>query len=120
MSNYDETYKGYPRPIIGQITATGKSAYQSWLDQGNVGSEADFINSLLLGESFIYKQTTTSDVWIINHNLNKFPSVTTVTTIDGEERVIKGEVVYLDENNLEIRFRQKNNPFALKGKAYLN
>lgn len=29
----------------GPIGPTGKSAYQSWLDQGNTGTEQDFINS---------------------------------------------------------------------------
>lgn len=35
-----------PTPIIGEITAAGKSAYELWLDQGNSGTIQDFLNSL--------------------------------------------------------------------------
>lgn len=35
----------------GRDGANGKSAYQIWLDAGNVGSEHDFLNSLKSGES---------------------------------------------------------------------
>lgn len=33
-------------PIIGVAPTPGKSAYEIWLEQGNTGSEADFIASL--------------------------------------------------------------------------
>jgi hypothetical protein len=35
-----------PVPIIGKVTAAGKSAYEIWLDQGNVGDIQDFLGSL--------------------------------------------------------------------------
>ena len=35
----------------GRDGANGKSAYQIWLDAGNVGSEHDFLNTLKSGES---------------------------------------------------------------------
>jgi hypothetical protein len=35
-----------PVPIIGKVTAAGKSAYEIWLDQGNVGTIQDFLGSL--------------------------------------------------------------------------
>jgi hypothetical protein len=39
----------------------GKSAYESWLDQGNVGSEADFIKALLQDATFIFEQQQASN-----------------------------------------------------------
>jgi hypothetical protein len=54
-----------PVPIIGKITASGKSAYEVWLSAGNSGTVADYLNSLK-GEGsdkhFVYKQSTSSDV----------------------------------------------------------
>lgn len=98
--------------------ARGKSAYESWLDQGNTGTEADFVQELLQDETYIYRQTTNSDTWTINHNLEKFPSVTVVT--ETTQEVMIGEVRYIDNNNLEIKFKKKTIPYAIKGKAYLN
>lgn len=98
--------------------ARGKSAYESWLDQGNTGTEADFVQALLQDETFVYRQTTNSDTWTINHNLEKYPSVTIVTETTNE--VMFGEVTYIDNNNLEVKFKKRSIPYAIKGKAYLN
>lgn len=57
-------------------------------------------------------QNTASDEWIINHNLNKKPSI---TTVDSADNVVVGEETYIDENNVKITFKGK-----FKGKAYLN
>lgn len=35
--------------LAAVIGPAGKSAYQSWLDQGNVGTEAEFLASLSTG-----------------------------------------------------------------------
>jgi len=98
--------------------ARGKSAYESWLDQGNTGTEADFVKDLLQDETFIYRQTTSSSTWTINHDLEKYPSVTVVTETTNE--VMFGEVTYIDNNNLQVKFTKKTIPYAIKGKAYLN
>lgn len=38
------------------VGARGKSAYQSWLDQGNTGTEAQFIAALLADTTFVFDQ----------------------------------------------------------------
>ncbi|MDX1532598.1 MAG: hypothetical protein R3230_00105 [Nitrosopumilaceae archaeon] len=45
--------------IGGSRGPRGKSAYQSWLDQGNTGTEADFINSLSNPNVFFQTTNTT-------------------------------------------------------------
>ena len=62
------------------------------------------------GNSFL--QTPAQSVWVINHNLNKFPSVTVVDTAGS---IILGEITYTDKNNLTLTFSA-----AFKGTAYLN
>jgi len=94
------------------IGARGKSAYESWLDQGNIGSEADFINALLQNETFIYEQQQASDEWVITHNLGKFPSV---TIIDSGDNIVFGDVQYINSNSLKITFT-----VIFSGKVYLN
>ena len=60
----------------------------------------------------VHPQDTASAVWDITHNLNKFPSVTSVNINNIE---IKGEIQYKDTNNLTITFSA-----GYSGKAYLN
>lgn len=62
--------------------------------------------------SYTHDQTTATTEWTITHNLNKKPSV---TIIDSMKRVVVGEVEYLDNNGLIVRFK-----YAFKGKAILN
>ncbi len=61
---------------------------------------------------FTFTQDNPSAVWNIQHNLEKFPSV---TVIDSADDVVYGNTTYVDENNLTINFSA---PFS--GKAYLN
>lgn len=62
--------------------------------------------------TYIHEQGVASSEWVINHNLNKFPSVTVVDSADNE--IIVG-VRYVDANTCVIDL---TSPF--KGKAYLN
>lgn len=61
---------------------------------------------------YIYEQAIASAEWYITHNLNKRPSV---TVVDSAENVITPEIVYIDNNNVVVRFNG-----ATTGKAYLN
>ena len=62
--------------------------------------------------TFVYEQAVASDTWLINHNMNKKPSI---TIVDSAENVVIGSETYIDENTVEIKF---NGEFS--GKAYLN
>ena len=99
-------------PIIGEITATGASAYEIWLSQpGNEGgSIQDFLNDI--DKHYEHNQVLPNEIWEIQHNLDKFPSI---TVIDSADTVVYGEMQYIDKNNLRIIF---SGEFA--GKAYLN
>lgn len=88
----------------------------------------DYINEIIGGElidvqkdgktvtlqskTFIFEQGIASDTWVINHNLNKKPSI---TVVDSADNVVEGAEKYIDENTIEIYFNG-----AFKGKAYLN
>lgn len=62
--------------------------------------------------NYIYQQTTAAAVWEINHNLVKYPSV---TTVDSAGNVVVGDVRYIDANSLTVTFAG-----AFSGTAYLN
>lgn len=60
----------------------------------------------------VFEQGIAADVWEIQHNLNKRPSV---SVVDSAENVITAEVEYIDNNNVVVRMNG-----ATTGKAYLN
>ena len=66
----------------------------------------------ITNSSFVFEQNEASDLWEINHNLRKKPSI---MVVDSADNVVIGEEQYIDENNLIINFKAK-----FKGKAYLN
>ena len=63
-------------------------------------------------KTFIFTQSTAANVWIVNHNLDKYPSV---TVVDSGDNVVYGGVTYNNANNLTITFSS-----AFSGKAYIN
>ena len=70
------------------------------------------INMNASGTGFIFTQTESSNLWIIQHNLNYKPNVYTENN-DGNE--IRGSITQVDTNNLTISFSS-----PVSGKAYLS
>lgn len=62
---------------------------------------------------YTHNQDAASEIWVINHSLGKFPSVTTIETTNNE--VIKGKVTYNNINEVKVEFS-----IAVTGIAYLN
>lgn len=62
--------------------------------------------------TFTYEQATASDVWEIQHNLGRNPSV---VIVDSAGNVFYPAVQYIDENNIVVTMNG-----ATTGKAYLN
>lgn len=95
-----------------QAGARGKSAYEIWLDLGNSGTPQDFLDSLGVDKHYVHTQNISSNEWVINHKLNKFPSV---TVVDSADVIVLGEIQYIDKDNVKITFSS-----SFGGKAYLN
>lgn len=89
----------------------GKSAYEVWIDEGHTGSPEDFLN-WLKQDSFVYTELQPLTTWTIVHNLGKYPSV---TIIDSADRMVIGEVHYIDANTVEVSFAA-----GFSGQAFLN
>tara|TARA_R110002167_G_scaffold321122_1_gene526993 strand:+ start:169 stop:423 length:255 start_codon:yes stop_codon:yes gene_type:complete len=81
-----------------------------------IGKEV--MTSPIIGDiTFTHNQNTTSDTWVITHNLNRFPSV---TVIDSGDSIVQGAVVYNSNKQLTITFFSGGSALAFQGKAYLN
>lgn len=61
-------------------------------------------------QTYVYNATASAS-WLIEHNLGRYPAVTTVDSAGTE---FKGTVTYIDINTLRVDFA-----FATGGKAYL-
>lgn len=108
--------------VLSYSVDTGNSNFYT-LELGYIGGNGtivadkyyDIVNFSLAGatdKTFVYTQGTPATTWTIQHNLNKFPSVTAVNTSNIQGF---GEVEYIDANNLTITFSA-----GFSGKAYLN
>lgn len=63
-------------------------------------------------DTFVYEQGIASDVWVITHNLNKYPSI---TLVDSAGTVFKAKEEYNSANQVTVYLNG-----ATTGKAYLN
>lgn len=63
-------------------------------------------------KNYIYEQTEAKNVWVINHDLDKYPSV---IIVDGNNIAIVGEIEYMNKSQVIIRFNKNET-----GKAILN
>lgn len=64
------------------------------------------------GQNYVFTQIASSDLWTINHNLGRHPSV---TVVDSAGSFVVGEITYIDTNTLQINFSSE-----FSGKVYLN
>ena len=94
-NNYNDLSK---KPSINDVTLIGNKTSK---DLG-----------IIEDKNFVYTQAVSSDVWEIQHNLDKYPSI---TIVDSGNSVVIGEIVYIDKNNVRITFTS-----AFSGKAYFN
>lgn len=62
--------------------------------------------------TYRHQQLTPSAVWVVPHNLGKFPAV---VAVDSDRRKVEGDVTYLDTNTVRVAFSA-----AFSGEAYCN
>lgn len=80
---------------------------------GNKKATIESIITLTQPDKFYrHSQGVSSTIWEINHNLNKYPSV---TVIDTAGTTVEGQIEYVDANNIVVSFSA---PFS--GYANLN
>lgn len=74
--------------------------------------EVDNLIATATDKSYEHTQGAAATSWVINHNLDKKPSV---TVQDGSGNDVEGSITFTDDNNLTITFNT-----AFSGVAYLN
>ena len=86
---------------------------------GSIEEDQDYFVSLLQfdtledkDKNYVHNQMSASSTWSVQHNLNKFASV---SVVDSGNNIVIGDVEHIDENNLTITFNA-----SFSGKAYIN
>ena len=108
----------YKLPIASESTLGGVKVGE---DLSITEDGAIYVNIESLAEKLVFevkdkyyehRQNVAAKVWKINHNLNKKPSA---TVVDSAGTKVIGEVIYVDNNNLELHFSAQ-----FSGTSYLN
>lgn len=104
----------YPDMIVGKAIGDedGNSIKETYATKSSLNELEDKLNEKTSTKEFVYQQRTASNEWIIEHNLNKYPSV---TVVDSGGSTVVGDITYISSNKLQIKFYG-----AFTGKAYLN
>ena len=63
-------------------------------------------------KTYTHNQSISSDTWVVNHNLKKYPSV---VVQDSAGSTVIGEIIYNDKNTVTLTFSG-----AFSGKAHFN
>ena len=104
---YAQLGEAYDRSVMAidiTSTTTNRTITLTYRDETTISDNFDY--------AYIHDQASPLTVWTINHNLNKYPSV---TIIDSANQEVIGELEYINQNTLTVMFSA-----AFSGKAYLN
>ena len=97
----------------GDLDITKDIETQQYLNQVLSSILQTILNNQTVGDKhYTHEQVVASSLWIVNHNLNKYPSV---TVVDSANTLLLTPYEYINNNTVHIEF---NGPFA--GKAYIN
>ena len=107
VDSYTQAAAGYYNMQVTYNGGQGQMTSDLFYDVSN------FILASGAGDkTFTFTQPTPSVQWTIQHNLNKFPSV---SVVNNNNILMYGNTTYVDTNNLIITFTA-----GFSGKAYLN
>lgn len=93
---------------VNEVTGTTLVANQ----KGNTVTVTGVIGGVSLDANFVYTQGSPSATWVVNHNLNKYCSV---TVVDSADNTVYGDVLYNSLNQVTLTFAG-----AFSGKAFFN
>jgi len=80
--------------------------------KGNTVVVTGVIGGVSLDSNYVYTQSSPSATWVVNHNLNKYCSV---TVVDSADNTVVGDVLYNSLNQVTLTFAG-----AFSGKAFFN
>ena len=86
----------------------------TWIGNATSTTSLELVTSNI---TYTHSQTSSSDTWVITHNLGRFPSV---AVVDTGNTIVLGSITYNSSNQLTVTFFSGGSALATTGKAYLN
>lgn len=80
--------------------------------KGDKGDKGDQGDPGVSGASYVHNQNVASTLWIVDHFLGRYPSVTVIDSAGDE---VEGELKYINSDKLTLSFSA---PFG--GQAFIN
>ncbi len=108
MTNINTTFNDVK--IIGEIGQPIN--IEGILTNTDINITVEQMASIYADKHYIHNQIKSSDVWTIQHNLDKYPSV---IIVDSSNSVVIGDITFIDKNSIIVSFVAE-----FSGKAYLN
>jgi hypothetical protein len=96
--------------VLQEVGPPGKTGIKG--DKGERGEKGDTGNPGPTNPGFTFDQNSANAVWVVNHAMNKKP---TIVTVDGTGRSIRGSVNYPSDSQVVISFS-----VPVSGQAILN
>lgn len=97
---------------VDAITSTGTNIANINVDGKNIPIYAPDVPAGTGDKNYVHIQSVPTNTWVINHGLNKQPSI---TVVDSAGSVVVGDYHYNDLNTVTLTFHG-----AFSGKAFLN
>lgn len=108
IDNVIDTFNGEVEDINLELAKT----VQNIQGVGTVDATREGQNVTIATKTYIFEQGIASDVWVIEHNLNKYPAI---ELVDSAGRQFKSQIEYNSLNSCTVYLNG-----ATTGKAYLN
>ena len=86
----------------------------TWIGNASATTSLELVTSNI---TYTHSQTSSSDTWVITHNLGRFPSV---AVVDTGNTIVLGSITYNSSNQLTVTFFSGGSALATTGKAHLN
>lgn len=96
-----------------RIDGIEESSITNIIGVGNISATQDEHTVTITSTTYVHTQAIASDTWVIQHNLNKHPSVVAVDSAESVQ--IPDDIDYDTNNRITVKFLS-----GFSGKAYLN
>ena len=101
------------RETVNTVTVTEVAGSSTVVtEKGNSVTVTGVIGGVSLDANYVFVQSSPSATWVVNHNLNKYCSV---TVVDSADNIVFGDVLYNSLNQVTLTFAG-----AFSGKAFFN
>jgi hypothetical protein len=112
------TYPRKPKPKVEDLIVISDSESNNPVNATR-SATLKSLSDIGLDKNFVFSQDVPASTWVIQHNLNKYCSVTVVDS-QLTPQIVIGTVIYDSPNQCTVEFYGPSGPANFSGKAFCN